>query len=77
MAGGDSRISIFSKSGQDSTIDREGLYNTIRQCLAIGTLGCKFKRQCVLIGELLVWNDRTRRIMPFYKIRRYVSREGR
>ncbi|KAK5042844.1 hypothetical protein LTR84_012805 [Exophiala bonariae] len=77
MTGGNSRITIFSKSGRDSTMDRKGLHDTIRKCLAIGTTGCKFKRQCVLTGELLVWNDRTRRIMPFYKIRRYVSREGR
>ena len=27
MAGGDSRITIFSKSGRDSTKDRKGLHN--------------------------------------------------
>jgi hypothetical protein len=35
MAGGGSRITIFSKSGRDSTVDREGLPDIIRQCLAI------------------------------------------
>ena len=74
MVSGEPRITIYSKSGRDSTKDREGLHDTIRQCLGIGTTMCKFKRQCVLTGELLVWNDRVRQIMPFYKIRRYGSR---
>ncbi|KAK5080412.1 hypothetical protein LTR05_008661 [Lithohypha guttulata] len=30
-----------------------------------------------MVGELLVWNDRIQAITPFYKIRRYVTREGR
>ncbi|KAK5043615.1 hypothetical protein LTR84_011375 [Exophiala bonariae] len=77
IEGGEFHITIFSKSGRDSSKDRKDLHATIRQCLAIGTTGCKLKRQCVLTGELLVWNDRTRCIMPFHKIRRYVSREGR
>ena len=77
MVRGEPRITIYSKCGRDSTKDREGLHDTIRQCLGIGTTMCKFKQQCVLAGELLVWNDRMRQIMPFYKIRRYVSREGR
>ena len=58
ITGGDNHITIFSKSGRDSTADREALHDTIRQCLGIGTTQCKFKRQCVLTGELLVWNDR-------------------
>jgi DNA ligase-4 len=65
IAGGEPRITIYSKSGRDSTKDREGLHTTIWQCLGIGTIVCMFKRQCVLVGELLVWNDGTRQIMPF------------
>jgi DNA ligase-4 len=57
--GSDHRITIFSKSGRDSTVDRETLHDTIRQCLGIGTTRCKFKRQCVLTGELLVWSGVT------------------
>jgi DNA ligase-4 len=70
-------LTIFSKSGRDSTVDRVGLHNAIKKCLGLGTSSCRFTRQCVLVGELLVWNERMGQIMPFYKIRRYVSREGR
>lgn len=35
------------------------------------------QRRCILVGELLVWNDRKGEIILFSKIRRYVSREGR
>jgi hypothetical protein len=65
------------KSGRDSTNDRIGLHNTITECLAIGTLQCKFKRHCTLEGELLVWNNDSGQIEPFYKIRRHVKRSGR
>lgn len=35
------------------------------------------QRECILVGELVVWNVHFQDIMPFYKIRRYVAREGR
>ena len=35
------------------------------------------RRQCILVGELLVWSDLTREIMPFFVIRRYITRAGR
>jgi DNA ligase-4 len=70
-------ISIFSKSGRDSTEDRIGLHERIKESLGLGTLRCKFQRQCILAGELLVWNDREQQIMPFHRIRQYVRREGR
>ncbi|KAK5219359.1 hypothetical protein LTR47_011506 [Exophiala xenobiotica] len=70
-------ITIFSKSGRDSTMDRVGVHDAIRGCLGLGTSSCRFRDQCVLVGELLVWNDQMGQIMPFYKIRRYVTREGR
>ncbi|KAK5356244.1 hypothetical protein LTS03_011709, partial [Exophiala xenobiotica] len=70
-------ITIFSKSGRDSTMDRVGVHDAIKGCLGLGTSTCRFRDQCVLVGELLVWNDQMGQIMPFYKIRRYVTREGR
>ncbi|KAK5332478.1 hypothetical protein LTR98_011400 [Exophiala xenobiotica] len=70
-------ITIFSKSGRDSTMDRVGVHDAIKRCLGLDTSSCRFRDQCVLVGELLVWNDQMGEIMPFYKIRRYVSREGR
>ena len=74
---GDGYITIFSKSGRNSTTDRKSLLPTIKRCLGVDTPDCRIRRQCILVGELLVWNDRTQEIMPFFKIRRYVTREGR
>jgi len=58
-------------------MDRVGVHDAIKRCLRLGTSSCRFRDQCVLVGELLVWNDQMGQIMPFYKIRRYISREGR
>lgn len=73
---GDSSVTIFSKSGRNSTMDRKPLLPSIKSCLSVDTPDCKIQRQCILVGELLVWNDRTQEIMPFFKIRRHVTREG-
>lgn len=73
---GDKCIQIFSKSGKDSTSDREGLHNAIRRSLRIGQQECKFSRLCILEGELLVYNDREHKIAEFHKIRKHVSRSG-
>ena len=73
---GDGYITIFSKSGRNSTTDRKSLLPTIKRCLGVDTPDCRIRRQCILVGELLVWDDRTQEIMPFLKIRRYVTREG-
>jgi DNA ligase-4 len=69
-SGCESRVTIFSKSGRNSTVDRKLLLPTIRTCLDLDTPDCRVQRQCVLVGELLVWNDQQREIVPFYKIRR-------
>ncbi|KAH8800779.1 hypothetical protein F5884DRAFT_713747 [Xylogone sp. PMI_703] len=69
-------IQIFSKSGKDSTRDRRGLHPVLRDCLALNRGGSKIKKQCILEGELLVWNDDDKKIEPFYKIRRHVKRSG-
>ncbi|KAH8800733.1 hypothetical protein F5884DRAFT_808642, partial [Xylogone sp. PMI_703] len=69
-------IQIFSKSGKDSTSDRRGLHPALRDCLALNKAGSKIKKQCILEGELLVWNDDDEKIEPFYKIRRHVKRSG-
>lgn len=71
------RIQIFSKSGKDSTSDREGLHPAIRESLRLRATDCVIKRQCILKGELLVWNDSRHRLEPFHKIRKHVKRSGR
>ena len=74
---GDSYITIFFKSGRNSTMDRKTLLSMIKRCLGVDTPDCRIRQQCILVGELLVWNDLTQEIMPFFKIQRYVTREGR
>ncbi|KAL4988940.1 hypothetical protein BDW68DRAFT_196352 [Aspergillus falconensis] len=69
-------IQIFSKSGKDSTSDRAGVHQAIRESLRIGRDDCRFKHRCILEGELLVWSDKHQNIMPFHKLRKLVSRSG-
>ncbi|KAF1346092.1 hypothetical protein BDV97DRAFT_301412, partial [Delphinella strobiligena] len=69
-------IKIFSKSGRDSTQDRHGIHDTIRKCLRLGTEKCLIKRQCILVGEMVVYSDAERCILAFDKIRSHVSRAG-
>ncbi|KAK2019685.1 ATP dependent DNA ligase domain-containing protein [Colletotrichum eremochloae] len=68
-------IQIFSKSGKDSTNDRAALHGAIHDSLNIGNPNCKLVRGCILEGELVVYSDK--KILPFHKIRKYVSRSGR
>lgn len=69
-------IKIFSKSGRDSTRDRLALHDTIRECLGVGTSQCQFDRNCILKGEILVWNDRIQQIMPFHNCSRLAPVRG-
>ncbi|KAK4225019.1 hypothetical protein QBC38DRAFT_531785 [Podospora fimiseda] len=73
---GENCIQIFSKSGKDSTADRIKLHESIRKSLRIGEAQCRFKRGCILEGELVVWSDREEKILDFHKIRKHVSRSG-
>lgn len=76
LSKGDDCIQIFSKSAKDSTMDRIGVHKAIKDSLHTGKTGCKFSRKCILEGELLVWSDRTGKILEFHKIRKHVSRSG-
>lgn len=69
-------IQIFSKGGKDSTMDRLGVHEALRDALRIGSPKCKFSKRCILEGELLVWSDKHGRIMDFHKLRKFISRCG-
>ncbi|KAK4544233.1 hypothetical protein LTR36_004443 [Oleoguttula mirabilis] len=69
-------ITIFSKSGKNSTQDRRGLHQTLVDCLRLGQAECKIKRQAILLGELVVYSDKDRCILPFDEIRKHVWRSG-
>jgi DNA ligase-4 len=70
-------IKIFSKSGKDSTADRVRLHGALKDSLGISANEGRIKKHCILEGELLVWNERTKAIEPFHKIRKHVQRSGR
>ncbi|KAI8933435.1 hypothetical protein NX059_010049 [Plenodomus lindquistii] len=69
-------IKIFSKNGKDATADRQALHGPIREALRIGTTDCPFKKQCIILGEMVLYSDREKKIMPFSKIRKHISRSG-
>ncbi|KAI1632046.1 hypothetical protein F4809DRAFT_629375 [Biscogniauxia mediterranea] len=69
-------IQIFSKSGKDSTMDREGLHGAIRDSLKLDSPDCPVKEGCILEGELVVYSTRDNKILPFHKIRKHVHRSG-
>ncbi|KAM5374858.1 hypothetical protein ACJZ2D_006202 [Fusarium nematophilum] len=69
-------IQIFSKSGKDSTEDREALHGTILESLKIGQSGAKVAKACILEGELVAYDDSEQMVLPFHKIRKHVSRRG-
>ena len=69
-------IQIFSKSGKDSTIDRGGVLDAIKQSLRIGRPDCQIAEKCILEGEILVWSDKDQKTLDFHKVRKHVSRSG-
>ncbi|KAI5308881.1 hypothetical protein KEM55_004638, partial [Ascosphaera atra] len=68
-------ITIFSKSGKDSTADRIGIHNVVRESLDLSSGYCHVDK-CILDGELLVWSDREQAILPFHALRKHVARRG-
>lgn len=69
-------IKIFSKNGKDATNDRRALHDNIRKALRLLEPGCPIKKNCIILGELVVWSDREEKILPFSKIRKHISRSG-
>jgi DNA ligase-4 len=69
-------LRIFSKNGKDATADRQQLRATIREALRIGRPDCTFKSKCIVLGEMVLYSDKEKKIMPFSKIRKHISRSG-
>jgi DNA ligase-4 len=69
-------IKIFSKNGKDATNDRRGLHDEIRKALRIGEADCLIKKNCIVLGELVLYSDQEQKILPFSKIRKHISRSG-
>jgi DNA ligase 4 len=70
-------ITIFSKSGKDSTADRSGIHQTLIDCLRLGQPDCKFKEKIIILGELIAYSDSEQFPLPFEHIRRHVTRSGK
>ncbi len=64
-------ITIYSKSGRDSTLDRKNILGAILEA----TQTAKF-RNCILEGELVVYCDAEKKIQQFSRLRYHVSRAG-
>lgn len=69
-------IQLFSKSGKDSTKDRERLHPQIKDSLRIGQADCAFSNNCILEGEMVLWSDTSNDVVAFHKIRKHVNRSG-
>ncbi|KAJ4346815.1 uncharacterized protein N0V89_010747 [Didymosphaeria variabile] len=69
-------IKIFSKNGKDATEDRRPLHGTIRNALRIGHPECTFRRNCIILAEMVLYSDRERKILSFSKIRKHIKRSG-
>jgi DNA ligase-4 len=69
-------IKIFSKNGKDATNDRRGVHDNITKALRIGAPDCPIKKNCIILGELVLYSDREQKILPFSKIRKHVTRSG-
>ena len=76
MSKGENCVQMFSKSCKDSTSDRRGVHQAIKDSLRLGRPDCGFSKKCILEGELVVWSDRTKGILEFHKLRKHVSRSG-
>lgn len=76
LSKGEDCVQIFSKSGKDSTLDRRGVHQAIKDSLRIGHRGRDFSEKCILEGELLVWSDKAKGILEYHKLRKHVSRSG-
>jgi DNA ligase-4 len=69
-------IQIFSKNGKDATKDREALHTTIRDALRIGKPDCAFRRNCIVLAEMVLYSDKEQKILSFSKIRKHIKRSG-
>jgi DNA ligase-4 len=72
----DQDIKIYSKNGKDATADRAPLHAIIRSALRIGCSDCLFRSKCIVLGEMVLYSDKEKTILPFSKIRKHISRSG-
>ncbi|BFZ59908.1 DNA ligase (ATP) [Saitoella coloradoensis] len=75
---GELTFQIFSKSGRNSTADRSAVHAALRRALRMDSgHGRPYETSVVVEAELCVWNEKTRAIQEFDKVRNFVTRAGR
>ncbi|KZT07561.1 uncharacterized protein LAESUDRAFT_115651 [Laetiporus sulphureus 93-53] len=70
---GEARITIYSKSGRESTQDRVAIHETILDALGIGTTCCKVKTNAILEAEMVAFSDSLDRVDEFWRIRSIIA----
>ncbi|KAJ7180474.1 hypothetical protein C8R46DRAFT_1069579 [Mycena filopes] len=66
-----SRITIFSKSKRDSTLDRHAVHSVIRDALGLNSSSSKIKSDVILDAEMVAWHGD--KIDEFWRIRGLVE----
>lgn len=77
LSKGEDRIQLFSKRGKNFTKALFRLHNSLEASLRLHYPDCAIRENCILEGEMLVWNRVDELIQPFHKIRKYVEFNGR
>ncbi|KAI0761918.1 hypothetical protein BC629DRAFT_1682669 [Irpex lacteus] len=83
---GKSRITIFSKSRRDSTMDRFGVHHIIRQVLGLAEndendkgVGCapRIKKNVILEAEMVAFSEALNKVDEFWRIRSLIASTAR
>ncbi|OAP64678.1 hypothetical protein AYL99_00650 [Fonsecaea erecta] len=70
-------IQLFSKRGKDSTKPWVRLHGALEAGLRLSEPDCAITQNCIIEGEMLVWSRSRKAILPFEKIRKYITYYGR
>ncbi|CCM02607.1 uncharacterized protein FIBRA_04710 [Fibroporia radiculosa] len=73
MVSGDPHITIFSKSGRDSTLDRVAIHPVILGALKLGSSASPMKKNVILEAEMVAFSDPIGAIDEFWRIRSLIA----
>lgn len=69
-------ITIFSKSGRNSTCDRAGVHDSLLAALNLRSKSPAFSSSVILEAELVVYDFKQHKIAPFHRLSDHVPRGG-
>ncbi|KZT70831.1 hypothetical protein DAEQUDRAFT_688765 [Daedalea quercina L-15889] len=67
------RITIYSKSGRDSTMDRVAIHPLLLSAIGFDSPSCKVKKNVILEAEMVAYSEALHRIDEFWRIRSLIS----